>query len=89
MRIDVYTAADEHVPDERRFVAYIVAPMPRLKGPVTEVWPIWFGGRTAEEARGKAQNHWDEKVEKERNAKPRGRPKKDAIDTEADPGDVI
>lgn len=79
MRIDVYQAVTEHTPAGSRFLAKIIHNGDDMV--------IYWRGRTAESVIFMAQTWWDERVEKARTAKPRGRPK--ALDAGSDPGDVI
>lgn len=68
MKVFVYAAVDEGAPASAIAMIY--------HGGKQGWHPVHFTAPTPEEARAAAQRWWDAEVERERNKRPRGRPKK-------------
>lgn len=91
--MDIHTWVATDADNPAPAIAMIRMPMEGAAGKGRVVglgWlPVWFSAATPEEARARAQAHWDAEMERERSKKPRGRPKKmeaapgtDAVDIE-------
>lgn len=83
MQVFTFTCSDPNVPPGSRAIAKIRA---SIGGGRVDWMPLIVFGATEEEARAKAEAFWEEGQRREREKKPRGRPKK----TEAElVGEVI
>lgn len=95
MNILTYLATDPACPPARRALAYIITPMQGAKGKWSDDFlPVRFSASTVEEARARAQEHWDAAMEKEASKKPHWKKRPTVVDvpvaqTAAEYDDVI